>query len=148
MKFPGDPGETWNIDPPVIQIETWPSERKGNYTHWDCDSDLVMSEWLQSDGQTSEDGRVTNQSVGFCMAGKGYVWGFSFILTFLVSVLHLVFTALMYGIWLMNTRTVRSGKKQGLFSHATFLVTSVQRQYGGEISDWTPERLEQEIVKG
>lgn len=83
------------------------------------------------------------------MAGQGYVWGFSFILTFLVSVLHLIFTALMYGIWWTDARQVRSGKKkQNLFSHATFMVISAQRQYGEEISECSPEWLEQEIVKG
>ena len=83
-----------------------------------------------------------------CQAGSGYSWGFSFLLTFVTSVLNLVFVILMY---LIATEARRHGewtKDVGEFKDAVTMVTLAQQQYGDKIGDWSSSTLQKEIVGG
>jgi len=132
----------------VAQIETWTSS--AGYSHWDCGEQIVLNDWLDSGGWSSEDGLTSIHTIGFCMSGQNYLWGFSFMLTFVVSVLHLVFTLLMYAIW-FNVRAHTLGtpkESHSLFFDATLMVTSAQAQYGDQLCEWSAKTLERDIVKG
>jgi len=134
---------------PVAQIETW-NDSGRHYSAWDCGSQIVLKDWFGPQGWLSADRRTNIQTVGFCMAGSNYVWGFSFLFSLIVCVLHLAFTLLMYGIW-ASIRSHSRGKREpahSLFRDATFMITSAQTQYGGQIREWSAQTLERDIVNG
>lgn len=143
-----DSGTNWTVGPPAAQIQTW-SSPNNQYSHWDCGGALLRNEWMSIDGYIGDDG-LRIQSTGFCMSGQNYAWGFSFVLTFIVSILHLVFTLLMYAIW-YSVRSQPGEKPEqphSAFYDAIFMVTNARAQHGDQISDWSARTLERDILRG
>ena len=113
------------------------------YTHWACGERVFDAKDL---GQRGDD--VSGTIAGLCRAGNGYAWGFSFLLTFLTSILNLAFVLLMYALWLGVRRHDISSSETGEFKDAVMMVTLAQRQYGGKIGEWSSSTLQKEIVEG
>ena len=95
-----------------------------------------------------EYGGVDDPLAGTCLAGTGYVWGFSFLMTFLVAILNLIFVLLIYGLWYFVCRPASPINTTSQFSDAVTLVTKAQQQYGDDVREWEPKKLEKEILKG
>lgn len=112
------------------------STTASKYTHWICGEQVFETRELEY--------RVA----GLCRAGNGYAWGFSFLLTFLTSVLTLVFVLLMYALWLGVRQYDISSSETGEFKDAVTMVTLAQKQYGGKIGEWSSSTLQKEIVDG
>ena len=108
------------------------------YTHWSCYYEIFTTLELQGGNYTQ----------GICQAGSGYAWGFSFLLTFVTSVLTLVFTLIMYGLWFEIRRHDNSSQEVGEFMDAVTMVSLAQRQYGPKIGEWSSYTLQREVVAG
>lgn len=124
------------------------------YRYWSCDDYLIdvlgMSNFREIAIPVTQDA-IT----GICRAAKGYIWGFSFLLTFVVSILHLVCVLLMYALWMdvCRHRRARAGRRRkfennGQFKDAVQMVMSAQRHYGAGIAEWDATSLDMEILKG
>jgi hypothetical protein len=108
------------------------------YTHWLCGTDVYTTETLQE----------SQSIVGTCRAGSNYAWGFSFLLTFVTSVLTLVFTLMMYGLWYYVHRQKESSVDVGELKDAVTMVTLAQQQYGSKIGEWSSDTLQREVFAG
>jgi hypothetical protein len=130
---------------PGIVPYTNSTSSTSKYTHWICGERVFeineVHENLLSDA-------AGDAIAGLCRAGNGYAWGFSFLLTFLTSILNLSFVLLMYALWLGVRRHDISPSDTGEFKDAVMMVTLAQKQYGGKIGDWSSSTLQKEIVKG
>ncbi|KAK5124885.1 hypothetical protein LTR85_001075 [Meristemomyces frigidus] len=126
--------------PPMPGIITWP-DKAPRYTHWDCSGVLVETAWFESE-----------YAEGWCRAGAGYVWGFSFLLTLVVSILTMVFAMIMFGLWLhvrpRGGSDTGHAADHGVFKDAVTMVTQAQSQYGGKVGEWSARTLQKEVVKG
>jgi len=124
------------IEAPLPGIITWP-DAAPHYTHWDCAGVVVETSWLS---------KISGNATGECQAGARYAWGFSFLLTFLVSVLSFAFALIMYVLWL-GVREF-AGNEYGNFKDAVTMVTQAQGQYGEKVGEWSASTLQKEVVKG
>ncbi|KAK5163944.1 uncharacterized protein LTR77_010340 [Saxophila tyrrhenica] len=125
--------------------------------YWACGEMLVDARQI-TNFQSSQYGHftVSNPSTtGLCRATTGYVWGFSFLLTFLTAILNLVIVLVMYALWfdVCRHRRAKEGRGtksyvSGQFKDAVQMVMSAQQQYGSGIAEWDARSLEKEVVKG
>lgn len=133
-------GDDWHynitISPPMPGIIPYP--KRSPYSHWTCEGNIYATDWF--DLQT---GNIT----GVCQAGSKYVWGFSFLLTFVVSILTFVFAVMMYALWL-DTRGAGLARDHSAFKDAVEMVTQAQTQYGEQIDEWTAGDLQKKVMRG
>lgn len=91
-------------------------------------------------------------ATGICRTRNGYAWGFSFLLTFVVALLNLVFVLIMYGLWLDTHRQRKQMEHPiglgGEFKDAVTMVSAAQRQYGADLDSWGTRALQKKVVKG
>ena len=78
------------------------------------------------------------------MAGSGYAWGFSFLLTLIVCLCNLVFVLLMYVLWIDARRHDGAGTEVGELKGAVTMVTLAQKQYGEKVGEWSSSTLQKE----
>lgn len=114
------------------------STGSSKYTHWLCGTKVYTIETLSG----------SSDVVGTCRAGSNYAWGFSFLLTFVTSVLTLIFTLIMYWLWYEIRRHGKSGLQVGAFKDAVTMVTLAQQQYGSKVGEWSSDTLQREVVAG
>lgn len=122
------------------------SDTVSKYSHWVCGDSIVATKNLTQYANDiyPYDGTIT----GMCQAGSGYVWGFSFLMTFLVAVLNLVFVLVMYALWIDVQRHHVLSKDVGEFKAAVTMVTNAQSQYGAKVGDWSARTLQKKVMKG
>jgi hypothetical protein len=122
------------------------------YRYWQCGYDqLIDSHGLVQSPDFDVSTDPDEQSVGVCQAGKRYAWGFSFLFAFLIAVLHLVFTVLMYVLWLIGRKHGNesgTAVASGVFPDAVTMVAQAQRQYGAKLDRWSARELNRNIVRG
>ena len=129
------------------------AEGASQYRYWQCGLDgLVDSRKLvQSPNYDNPYRDPAQQDIGLCQAGRQYVWGFSFLFSLLVAILHLVFTALMYALWLASRGQRGSNSHPaapGFFADAVNMVTQAQKRYGMRLDEWTATGLKREVLNG
>lgn len=141
---------------PAPGIIKYPEFRNpvSKYRWWNCNEYLIDAMQLINfpDFATPP---TQDALTGMCRSGSGYVWGFSFLLTLVASVLHLIFVLVLYALWMDVGRHWRARKGQrgkleniGQFKDAVQMVVSAQRHYGTGIAEWDAASLEKEIMKG
>lgn len=128
------------------------SAGKPVYRFWQCGYDtLVDSHSLVQSPDFDLYADPEDQAVGICQADKTYAWGFSFLFSFLVVVLHLLFVVVMYVLWLLSRpggKTSLRSAAPGIFPDAVTMVTQAQKQYGSRLDEWTAAGLNKEILHG
>lgn len=136
LQYYEEPPLNMSLYAPMPGIVTWP-DLAPHYTHWDCGGTIIESSRL-----ISHSGNAT----GVCQAEATYAWGFSFLLTFLVSVLTFVFALIVYALWSGVRR--HGGHDHGSFKDAIVMVTQAQAIYGAQIGECSASSLQREITKG
>lgn len=136
LQYYEEPPPNMSLYAPMPGIVTWP-DLAPHYTHWDCGGTIIESSWLIPD---------SGNATGVCQAEATYAWGFSFLLTFLVSVLTFVFALIIYALWSEVRR--HGGDDHGSFKDAILMLTQAQATYGAQIGEWSASSLQREITKG
>ena len=139
----GRPSDRYQIPSPMPGMVPYAnsSTAASKYTHCICGERVFEAAHLPH-------GDFSGTVAGLCRAGNGYAWGFSFLLTFLTSVLNLGFVLLMYALWFGVRRHGGPWSETGAFKDAVMMVTLAQKQYGGKIGEWSSRTLQKEVVEG
>ena len=156
--YDGQEGKTGVYSPmpgiiPYSDDRTYPSG-KTKYRHWICGPDLLINTrgLIQSSDYDITDTTFEGENyVGVCQADETYAWGFSFLLTFMVAALHLLFVLMMYTLWLVNRKTWNASDRApapGIFPDAVTMVTQAQKQSSVNLDEWTPAKLRKDIFYG
>jgi uncharacterized membrane protein len=143
-------GEVPAPAPGIIPYPSEPNEVT-KYRYWICDLTIIDVKNLTNYARIFHSGEEARMT-GICRAGTGYTWGFSFLLTFIVAIMNLVFVLLMYALWLdvLRHHVSHDGDKHkaGYLKDALTMVTTAQQQYGMEIGTWSTRSLSKDIMKG
>ena len=119
------------------------SDSVSEYSHWSCADEIFQKQDL------SQYAGAVGTANGICRAGSGYQWGFSFLLTFVVCILNLIFTLIMYALWWdVHRHGNASETKPGVFKDAVTMVTMAQSQYGAKVGEWSSATLQRVVVNG
>lgn len=128
------------------------SAGKEHPRYWQCGYDqLIDSHGLIQSPDFDVNSRVDDQSAGTCQADTSYAWGFSFLFSLLMAILHLLFTLLMYALWFANRRGWKASNRSvapGTFPDAVMMVTQAQKHYDVYLDEWTATGLKKEIEQG
>lgn len=134
---------------PFSNVTTARTGSKSPYTHWICGEKVVDVADIHQFAEVY--GYKDNAATGICQSGTKYAWGFSFLFTLCVAILHLAFTLEMYALELSAIRTAppldRQGAK-GEFKDAVTLVTQAQGQFGDQVAGWSAEGLRKRLYGG
>lgn len=85
-----------HLDPPLLDIQLWGTNATtGRPNYWLCAGRIINVHDFDTGNVTGICNAVPN-----VFTGTSYMWGFSFLLLFLVCVLNLVFAAIVYGLWI------------------------------------------------
>ena len=146
-------GKNQSLDAPLLDITAYPNitgplAAITDYSRWDCSSLVVATYNMTMFSDLAQRSLVQATVTGFCQAGIGYAWGFSFLMTFLVCILNVVFVAMMYGIWFGVCGWKGRGWVSDEFKDAVMLVTQAEREYGPEIAGWNADELQEHILRG
>ena len=144
---------------PLLNIEIAGTHANGTPKAYVCNWQWPENEVLI---YTSEADQNQEGSAGICLAGAYYQWGFSFLLTFIVSILNLLCVSMLYGLWIDARRdgdikrvkeavpserepscasTYRSVNSPGHLRNALIIAHQAERQYGADVHEWQSWRL-------
>ncbi|KAK3703693.1 hypothetical protein LTR37_014271 [Vermiconidia calcicola] len=112
--------------------------------HWICSDE----EFQKSDlGQVDEYDNPVGLAV-ICRAGTGFVWGFSFLLSFMVCSMNLIFVLIMYALWVGTLRHPVPSAAVSHFKDAAIMISSAQKEYGVDCAEWDAKDLKRIVVRG
>ena len=116
------------------------------YGHWTCDYETVATWNISMFTQPTLQHRHTATAI--CQAGNRYVWGFSFLLTFAVCIIQLLFVLVMYGLWFYACYHSGQHEESSQLKDAVMMVTQAQQQHEEDIAGWSAQKLKKRITKG
>jgi hypothetical protein len=141
------------VPAPAPGIIPYPLEpnKVTKYRHWACGLTIIDVKNLTNYVHIFHSGSDATMT-GICRATSGYTWGFSFLLTLIISALNLVYVLLMYALWLDVLRhggMNDDGKhKSSYLKDALTIATTAQQQYGTGINTWSTGTLRKTITRG
>ena len=126
---------------PLQGVDTEPSQ----CTHWLCRDHVISTTDLD---KFDKNGFSIGAATRLCRAGLGYAWGFSFLFTFTVCILNLSFVLIMYALWIDVSWRANTTQRSSEFRDAAILISSAERQYGSDISEWSSKDLKKVVREG
>ena len=142
--YKGSSGNT-TLNPPMPGIIPF-QNLKGpladitEHSHWLCAQTVVSTANITKFN--------TATVTAYCEAGTKYLWGFSFLLTFVVLVIQLIVALIMYGLWVCFCREAGSRAEVSEFKDAAMMITQAQQQHGDGIASWDVPTLKRRVLKG
>ncbi|KAK3691325.1 hypothetical protein LTR37_018686 [Vermiconidia calcicola] len=119
---------------PYQSASTPPSD----ITRWIC----ALEEFQKSDLSRLRENDIPSAGLAvICRAGTGFVWGFSFLLTFMVCSMNLIFVLIMYALWVETLRHPVPSAAVSHFKDAAIMISSAQKEYGVDCTEWDAKDL-------
>lgn len=145
------------LSAPMLSFQLFGTGPNGVPNDWICDG-------LDFRTLDFNAGNIT----GHCQAGADYQWGFSFLLTFIVSILNFLFVVTMYALWMDATRNMAAVTMQtavrdaygqataskvnadfpSILGNATNMVRQAEEVYGEDVKKWSARKLEETVWRG
>ena len=150
------------LNSPLLNIEVLGNNDQGAPKAFKCPgfpTDLVFDTHQINQG-------YENGISALCTAGASYQWGFSFLLLLIVSILNLLFSVMMYALWVdarrggnLKTREEvftgpHGGRQSGSLNNPSNLRSALdisrqaELQYGREIHEWSTWKLDNVVWRG